>query len=742
MKSHHRNAFATLIVVLGLSIAAAQGYANQITQATAASWTQKAPDGVMQKLAQGAPQDLIVLFDDTGVEQEAENLRRKLGEKTQTAAVQTLKVIRYKTLKQTAFNTLSTAQHQVLMDYSHLPMVFMRFRSAASLQALLQRSDVVAVYRDEKKIPVLAESLPLINQPAVVSAGDTGAGTTVEIIDSGVNYTLPAFGSCTAPGAPAGCKVAFYQNIADSSTSLDSLGHGTQVSAIVAGTATATQIAMLNVFGANTGTTDTLVINAINWGIANQASANIVAINMSLGDNGNNASPCSNSRTNPYVTPIANAKAAGIVVVAASGNNGYTSGISSPACTPGAMSVGATYDANVGGITYSSVPCTDSTTAADKVTCFSNSATYLTMLAPGAIITTSVSSGAGTSYAAPFIAAAAAVLRSAFYTETPDQIIARMTSTGLPVTDPRNGIVTPRINLLSAARPSNDQFVKRISLTGNTGAAIGYNVLATKESGEPFHAGNGGGASVWWKWVSPGEGQVSVDTHTSAFDTLLAVHTGSVVNSLTAIAANDNDGSVNNTSGLFFQAHTGVEYEIAVDGFNGASGDIALHWNFNALASANLSVTGSGSPPTVTQGDNITYTLNIQNAGPQTATNVVLTDTLPATTTLVSSSVACSQGGATLTCALGTLLSTGSTSMTVTVKTSAAGSISNTISVKSDVPDPNTTNNSISISSTVNALPPVIINNDIPTLPEWGAIMMASLLLGIAYWRQRKAPTR
>ena len=51
-------------------MAAVRGYASQGAQADAASWAQKAPNGVMQKLAQGAPQDLIVLFDDTGVEQE------------------------------------------------------------------------------------------------------------------------------------------------------------------------------------------------------------------------------------------------------------------------------------------------------------------------------------------------------------------------------------------------------------------------------------------------------------------------------------------------------------------------------------------------------------------------------------------------------------------------------------------------------------------------------------------------
>lgn len=731
MKPHHQKILTTFALALGLSMVVALGHVSQAAPAQAASWTQKAPDGVMQNLAQGAPQALIVLFDDASVQQEAETLRRKLGVKTHSKAVQTLKAARFKTLKQTALGALPAAQHEVMADYSHLPMAFVRFHTAASLQTLLQRSDVVAVYRDEKKFPVLAQSLPLINQPAVVAAGNDGTGTTVEVIDSGVNYTLPAFGSCTAPGVPAACKVSFYQNIADSSTALDALGHGSQVSAIVVGTATATQIAMMNVFGANSSTSDSLVISAINWGIANQGGANIAAINMSLGDNGNNASPCGNKGLNPYVTPIANAKAAGIVVTVSSGNNGYTSGISSPACTPGAVSVGATYDANVGGINYSA--CSDTTTAADKVTCFSNSASYLTLLAPGAIIATAVSSGAGTSYAAPFIAGTAAILRAAFFVDTADQTIARMTSTGVMVTDARNGVVTPRINLLSASRPANDVFAKRIVLTGNSGTILGYSVLATKESGEPNHAGNGGGASVWWKWVSPGEGQMTLDTHTSIFDTLLGVYTGSAVGSLTAIAANDNDGSANNTSGALFQAHTGVEYQIAVDGFNGAAGDVALNWSFNASANAELSITGSGAPPTVTQGDNLIYTLNIHNAGPQAATNVVLTDTLSAATSLVSTSLPCSQSGLTLTCYLGTLLSGASTSVSVTVKTSTPGSIVNSANVVSEVADSNSANNNVSISATVNALPQAGTDGDIPTLPEWGAILMAGVLLLAGY---------
>lgn len=724
--------------------------ASQAAPTVTASWAQKAPQGVMQRLAQGEPQALIVLFDHTAVQQAAENMRRRLGVKTHTAPVQAMKTARYHSLKQAVLRALPAGQHEMLMDYSHLPMAFMRFRSVASLQAFLQRSDVVAVYRDEKKYPILAQSLPLINQPSVVAAGNTGAGTTVHVIDSGVNYTLPVFGSCTSPGVPAGCRVSSYRNIADSSTSLDSTGHGSQVSAIAVGVATASRISMVNVFGANGGAFDSLVIDAINYAIMDQATFNIVSINMSLGDNSNNLSPCSNMFTNPFVPAVANAKAAGMVVVAASGNSGFATGLSSPACTPGVVSVGATYDANVGPVTYTA--CSDTTSVADRVACFSNSANYLTLLAPGSIITTAVpsgpsptSSGAGTSFAAPIVAAGVAILRSAFPTESLDQTVARMTSTGVPVTDARNSFVTPRINLFLAARPvpANNLFAQRATLTGSSGTQSGYNVAATKESGEQNHAGNIGGASVWWRWVAPAAGQFSLNTQTSTFDTLLAVYTGSAVNGLTLVAANDDVSSSVLTSGVLFQAAAGVEYQIAVDGFDGDVGDITLNWNLNTTANANLSLTGTSTPSSVTQGDNIIYTLNVQNAGPQAASNVVLTDTLPAQTTFVSSSVACSLNGASLSCPLGTILSAGSISVAITVRTSTAtsGSVSNITNLSSQVPDSNTANNSVTLATTV--IPPSTASNtdtDVPTLPEWGAMLLASLLLGTVYWRRRLAP--
>lgn len=725
------------VVVAGMLLACV---ATASLAAAPAVWPAKVPADVLLKLEQGEAQSLIVLFDDQAVAGEATAMRAKLHAKTDTAQIQALKAARYAALKQHILAALPAGQHQMLRDYSHLPMAFMRFKSALALHTLLQRKDVVAVYRDEIKRAVLTESLPLIGQTGASAAGDQGSGSTVLVIDTGVDYTKPAFGSCTAPGVPASCHVSLYLNIADSSTALDSFGHGSVVSAITLGVAPQSDIAMINVFGVNPTTSDSLILSAINFGIANQAALNIVAINMSLGDSSSHGTPCSDGVTNPYVTPIASAKNAGIVVSIASGNNAYSNGISSPACTPNAVSVGAVYDANVGARSFGAL-CSDAGTAADKVTCYSNSVSYLTMLAPGSIVSTAVGGGDGTSFAAPMVAGAAAVLRAAFYAETADETILRLTSTGIPVTDVRNSITTPRLNLLAAARPANDAFANRIALNGIGGSVIGYNVLATKEGGEPDHAGNAGATSVWWKWTAPASGQLALDTHGSGFDTLLGVYVGSGVNALTAIASNDNDGSAGNVSSLVFQAQAGVAYEVAVAGFNGAAGDIALNWNLNTAANADLSLTGSSTPAAVTQGDNLTYTLNIHNAGPQTATNVVLTDTLPAATTLVGSSVPCSQIGASLTCALGNVLGAGNTSMTVTVKTSTStpSNIVDSASVTSDVSDLNAANNSVTISTAVTALQ-VAVNedNDVPTLPEWGALLMASVLLGIGYRGSRK----
>src|ERR1039457_3552368 len=94
---------------------------------------------------------------------------------------------------------------------------------------------------------------------------------------------------------------------------------------------------------------------------------------------------------------------------------------------------------------------------------------------------------------------------------------------------------------LSQAQPANDMFANRIVITGTNIVVTGSSVGATRETGEPYHAGNTGGASVWWSWKAPYVGTVTISTAGSSFDTLLGIYTGTSVSALTEVASNDDE---------------------------------------------------------------------------------------------------------------------------------------------------------------------------------------------------------
>lgn len=126
--------------------------------------------------------------------------------------------------------------------------------------------------------------------------------------------------------------------------------------------------------------------------------------------------------------------------------------------------------------------------------------------------------------------------------------------------------------------PPNDAFAASQPLSGAEDVRLGDSSDgATKETGEPDHAGNPGGASIWYSWTAPESGPAVVDTAQSSYDTLLAVYTGASVDSLTEIGSNDDVAPGSDTSSrVSFEAETGQTYRIAVDGFSGASGTVRL----------------------------------------------------------------------------------------------------------------------------------------------------------------------
>jgi hypothetical protein len=200
--------------------------------------------------------------------------------------------------------------------------------------------------------------------------------------------------------------------------------------------------------------------------------------------------------------------------------------------------------------------------------------------------------------------------------------------------------------------PANDNFANAIAITlgsGNTAKVTGYSTNATKELGEPNHAGNIGGRSVWWKWTAPSAGNVTVNTgqltssgmidvpssenatdttydNSSTFDTTLGVYTGSSVSSLTTIASNDDikDGVIQ-VSSLTFNATAGTTYYFAVDGYNpiaqdptdktGAdSGGVTLNLSQTPTGAAIPVITAQPVGVTVTTGGTASFTVTATGA--------------------------------------------------------------------------------------------------------------------------------
>jgi uncharacterized repeat protein (TIGR01451 family) len=132
---------------------------------------------------------------------------------------------------------------------------------------------------------------------------------------------------------------------------------------------------------------------------------------------------------------------------------------------------------------------------------------------------------------------------------------------------------------------------------------------------------------------------------------------------------------------------------------------VAFSGGATAAAPADLSITKTDSPDPVVVGNNVTYTIRVTNNGPNDATGVTLTDSLPSTssTDFVSVSTTagtCQHTGNTVTCDLGSITNGASQTVTVVMKAKKAGQITDTATVQS-ADDLNTTNNTATQTTTV-----------------------------------------
>jgi hypothetical protein len=126
--------------------------------------------------------------------------------------------------------------------------------------------------------------------------------------------------------------------------------------------------------------------------------------------------------------------------------------------------------------------------------------------------------------------------------------------------------------------PVEDQLADATPISG-TIATGSWGYMATKEPGEPNHAGSPGGASVWWAYTATQSGPLTFDTcaqYPEAPDTLLAVYTGSSY-PLTPVASSDDttECGLGKSSLVTFDAIAGTTYRIAVDA-KGGQGDVQM----------------------------------------------------------------------------------------------------------------------------------------------------------------------
>ena len=234
----------------------------------------------------------------------------------------------------------------------------------------------------------------------------TGAGQTVAILDTGIDYSNPFFGGGFGPGYRV---VGGYDFVNDDPDPMDTYGHGTQVAGVIAaapfevdgqrsqGVAPGANIVALRIDAANEPVPDERIERALQWVIDHRAEFNIVSANISFG-----SGRYEDEHTSIYSDELAKLRSAGVLVVASSGNGGVgeTFGVEYPAADPSVFSVGAVDQFDV-------------------ITEYSERGTNLDLLAPGEDVQT-ISLGpddfltvGGTSYACAFVAGAVALMRQA-----------------------------------------------------------------------------------------------------------------------------------------------------------------------------------------------------------------------------------------------------------------------------------------------------------------------------------------
>ncbi len=373
--------------------------------------------------------------------------------------------------------------------------------SPGALLNLIVETPTLSIELDGVHRASLLESIPQIGADVAHDATHDGDGFAVAVIDTGVDIDHPMFASrlieeacfsldddCPNGGSQMlgeGAAIPCAVSGCDHGTHVAGIALGDAASGPLVGVAPHAELIAINVFSdidGEPGAYTSDILAAMQHVLALSAFHEIAAINLSLGGSAYSSNQSCNQASPSQFNAVKQLRNAGIATVAASGNESFTNAIASPACLSNVISVGS-----VGG--------------SDVVSSFSNSAEFLTLLAPGESIQSAAvgggtRNGSGTSMATPHVAGAVAAMREAVPGATVDGIENALVLAGEAILDGRNGITTPRVQLdaaialLEAAGPP----------AGGGGAAPGAGAGSGGGDGggsaTPSSGGGGGGCGL------------------------------------------------------------------------------------------------------------------------------------------------------------------------------------------------------------------------------------------------------
>ena len=376
--------------------------------------------------------------------------------------------------------TLSPEDQEEATTFSHVPVL------TASLTDFeidnLEKNDLVETIEPEViHRPELSSTSGVVDAPEAYTLGFDGTGVAVAILDTGVdndhtflnvvseacysNANGLGGGTTLCPGAATSSTAADSADT-DQCTAASGCDHGTHVAGIAAGDgdgaaytgiargADIIAIQVFTQFASGCGSEPAPCLGAYTSDIVRGLNrvltlhndvgftTPIASANLSLGGGLYSSQSTCDAANASTKSAIDSLRAVGIASVIASGNEFSSTSISSPGCISTAVAVGSTTDA-------------------DNVSSFSNSNAMLDLWAPGSSVQSSIIGDgnfgfkSGTSMATPHVAGAWAIIKEKAPDASVDDVLEALQDTGTSVTDSRNSLTFPRIDIDDALNHSN-----------------------------------------------------------------------------------------------------------------------------------------------------------------------------------------------------------------------------------------------------------------------------------------------